>query len=146
MRKEAVDLSIRSQLYPGRQLIGHVTLIVCAPLRDQIDQSDIRRYTSVQFNLINSNSFPILILKDVLCQSMVECFRCNIHMNEKSLVTLSISKLCHFDVQDFFWLTKASLQKMSKKCSTINRKRLRKLYQIIQTIVGLQKNSIADYC
>ena len=35
----------------GRQLIGCVTLIVCELLRDQVDQSDIRWYINVLFNI-----------------------------------------------------------------------------------------------
>ena len=59
MRKEAVELSwslhyILALVYPGRQLTRGVTsiVLVCEPLIDQVDQSDIRLHISVQFNSI----------------------------------------------------------------------------------------------
>ena len=49
-KKETVDLSMRSWLgSTDRQLIGCESLIGCEPLRDQVDQTDIRRYLSVHF-------------------------------------------------------------------------------------------------
>ena len=54
MRKETVDLSIRSWLCSTQ--VGSSSAVNlrlrCEPLRDRVDQPDIRRYISIQFNSI----------------------------------------------------------------------------------------------